>query len=73
MEHVWLVSGITAAATKEGCETGTHQDTSKDLFFSPWSAQGRKRTRKRALAGRRALVVGLDRKKRRFEVGGGVW
>lgn len=34
MEHVWLVSGITAAATKEGCETGTHQDTSKDIFFS---------------------------------------
>lgn len=71
MEHVWLVSGITAAATKEGCETGTYQDTSKDFFFSPWSTQGRKCTRKRVLSGCRALFVGLDRKKKAFAVGGG--
>lgn len=62
MEYVWPVSGITAAATKEGCETATHQDTSKDFFLSLVYSREEMQDAK-GVVGRRALFVGLDRKK----------
>lgn len=71
MKHNWRVSGIAAAATKAGCETGTHQDRSKDFLFS--LACSREEMHKVKGRWRAAeLDRGIGQKKKAFAVGGGV-
>jgi hypothetical protein len=68
----WLVA-FTAAATKEGCETGTHQDTSKDLFFSLVCSREGMHEGKGA-GGLQSVGRGIGQEKKAFAVGeGGVW